>query len=156
MCSFRVSSAILSLRGGAAEFDALTKFSPSVVFEKSAEFINFAGGSLLLVATTIAIIDLIMLAISSLLGTQRKCLFRTGKNSVDSIRYSLGSMVNVGLEILVAADVIDTLTKPAHSYKLETLYKIGMVVIIRTTLAYFLNQEMENIEKKMHHEKLNV
>jgi uncharacterized membrane protein len=57
------------------------------------------------------------------------------------------------LELLVAADVIDTLTKPVHLYKLETLYKIGIVVLIRTALSYFLNKEIEELEHKIHRGK---
>jgi len=52
-------------------------------------------------------------------------------------------------ELLVSADVIDTLTKPASSYTQESLIKIAFVVAIRTVLSYFLGKELEELEKKV-------
>lgn len=87
-------------------------------------------------------------------------------------------------ELLVAADVIETLCKPSAEYTLESLYKvydwliislnntkfrifrsmnvlllfvyqIGLVVVIRTVLSYFLEIEIEGIEHKLHKLKWN-
>jgi uncharacterized membrane protein len=41
------------------------------------------------------------------------------------------------------------LTKSAHSYHIETLYKIMAIVVIRTTLAYFLGKEVVELEHKL-------
>jgi hypothetical protein len=41
-------------------------------------------------------------------------------NKLDKIRLTLGSIITFSLELLVAADVIDTLTKPAHAYKVNS------------------------------------
>ena len=53
----------------------------------------------------------------------------------------------------MAADVIDTLTKPAHEYTIESLYKIGLVVVIRTVLSYFLEKEVEGLEARLKNQK---
>mmetsp|Transcript_17985 Transcript_17985/g.49935 ORF Transcript_17985/g.49935 Transcript_17985/m.49935 type:complete len:107 (-) Transcript_17985:1165-1485(-) len=58
-------------------------------------------------------------------------------------------MVAFSLLLLVAADVLETLLKPGHEYAIQELcYKIAWIGGIRTTLAYFLGKETEEI---MHH-----
>lgn len=154
LSSFPLSSTllILNIRGGRAHGDGgshsiakpLLDLSFShELFEAAATAINFVGGLVLLVAAVIAIINTAHLTLLSLGDRKGKILIGKGEASLDSIRLSLGSMITYSLELLVAADVIDTLTKPAHEYKIESLYKIGLVVVIRTTLAYFLGKEIE-------------
>lgn len=50
----------------------------------------------------------------------------------------------LGLEFMVAADIIETVFKPS----LEHLGVLGGIVIIRTVLNYFLNMELEHIKKE--------
>ncbi len=61
----------------------------------------------------------------------------------DSIRYGLGMYLLLGLEFMVAADIIETVFKPS----LEHLGVLGGIVIIRTLLNYFLNKELEHIKR---------
>jgi len=136
------TSSFLSIRGGAKHSLVDFSWTPHV-FETAADVINFTGGTVLLVASALAIFN-------TLLHTYTKVVGHGKAQSLDTIRLHLGSWVTFSLELLVAADVIDTLTKPAHMYKMESLYKIGLVVIIRTTLAYFLGKELEEIEKRVH------
>ncbi|MCB9807377.1 DUF1622 domain-containing protein [Candidatus Peribacteria bacterium] len=82
--------------------------------------------------------------ISLELGTKSKYI------SHDAIRYRLGVYLLLGLEFLVAADIIETVFKPS----LEQLGVLGGIVIIRTLLNYFLNKELEHIkhDQKMKNE----
>ena len=111
---------------------------PEEVFELSANAINLAGGSMLVVACLVAIADAVQLKLKLKKGV-----------SLDSIKLELGQAIIFALELLVAADVIETLTKSAHSYHIETLYKIMAIVVIRTTLAYFLGKEVVELEHKL-------
>ena len=80
--------------------------------EKAASVINATGGLLLLFAATVAIIETLYLGFNELFGRKIDSLiFSKHHPGIDTIRYTLGSMVTFALEILVAADVIDTLTK---------------------------------------------
>ena len=119
------------------------------IFELSAEVINSVGGVILVGVTLISILHTLQYFINELIGSAEKPSpkFWLGKGvcTLDNIRLRLGSGITFALELLVAADVIDTLTKPVHLYKLETLYKIGIVVLIRTALSYFLNKEIEEL-----------
>ena len=61
----------------------------------------------------------------------------------DSIRYRLGVYILLGLEFLVAADILETVFKPS----LEQLSILGGIVIIRTGLNYFLNKELADLKE---------
>ncbi len=59
--------------------------------------------------------------------------------SINTIRLQFGHSVILGLEFMVAADIIGSLVKPDY-YNLGLL---GILVMIRTILSYFLNLELE-------------
>lgn len=63
----------------------------------------------------------------------------------NAIRYSLGVYLLLGLEFLVAADILETVFKPS----MEQLGILGGIVIIRTLLNFFLNKELEHIQQKI-------
>jgi uncharacterized membrane protein len=63
----------------------------------------------------------------------------------DQIRYSLGIYLLLGLEFLIAADILETVFKPS----LEQLGILAGIVVIRTILNYFLNKELEHIKNKI-------
>ena len=121
------------------------------IFEVSAELINSVGGVILVGVTLISILHTVQYFLYELIGSEKHQKFWIGKGicTLDNIRLRLGSGITFALELLVSADVIDTLTKPAHLYKIETLYKIGIVVAIRTALSYFLNKEIEELQHKV-------
>ena len=54
------------------------------------------------------------------------------------LRHHVGSYLLLGLEFLIAADVIHTLIKPT----LEEVAVLGSIVVIRTILNFFLNKEI--------------
>ncbi|MGL5043201.1 MAG: DUF1622 domain-containing protein [Culicoidibacterales bacterium] len=59
------------------------------------------------------------------------------------LRITLGSYILLGLEVLIAADIIESV---AHRTLDEVLLLIA-IVIIRTAISYFLNKEIEAVEK---------
>ncbi|MFA6080043.1 MAG: DUF1622 domain-containing protein [Candidatus Gracilibacteria bacterium] len=63
---------------------------------------------------------------------------------IDTVRYKLGTYLLLGLEFLVAADILETVFTPT----LERIAILGGIVIIRTVLNFFLNKELERIGKK--------
>jgi uncharacterized membrane protein len=54
------------------------------------------------------------------------------------LRHQLGSYLLLGLEILIAADVIHTVTHPT----LNDMALLGSIVLIRTVISYFLDREL--------------
>lgn len=60
------------------------------------------------------------------------------------IRLNLGRILVLGLEFIVAADLINTMTTPDY-------YSVGIlasIVVIRTVLSYTLNLEISTLSKE--------
>ena len=56
------------------------------------------------------------------------------------LRHVLGYYLLLGLEFLIAADIIDTLMKP----NTQDLIILGAIVAIRTVISYSLNSELSH------------
>src|SRR5437016_14560585 len=56
------------------------------------------------------------------------------------LRQVLGFYLLLGLEFLIAADIIDTLMKPS----VQDLAVLGAIVIIRSIISYSLNAELKS------------
>src|SRR3974377_184579 len=56
------------------------------------------------------------------------------------LRQVLGYYLLLGLEFLIAADIIDTLMKP----NVQDLIVLGAIVLIRTIISYSLNAELRS------------
>jgi uncharacterized membrane protein len=56
------------------------------------------------------------------------------------LRHLLGYYLLLGLEFLIAADIIDTLMKPS----VQDLVVLGTIVLIRTIISYSLNAELKS------------
>ena len=65
------------------------------------------------------------------------------------IRNFLGSYVLLGLEILIAADIIETIIHPTFA----DIVRLAVVVVIRTVISYFLNMEIEKALKDAQNNK---
>jgi uncharacterized membrane protein len=57
---------------------------------------------------------------------------------MEKVRHDIGFHLLVGLEFLIAADIIRTIVKPT----LEELAILGVIVAIRTVIGYFLGKEI--------------
>jgi uncharacterized membrane protein len=63
--------------------------------------------------------------------------------AINSIRLNLGRTIILGLEFIVAADLIGTTTAPDY----YTVGILAIIVIIRTVLSYTLNKELMSLSK---------
>ena len=63
--------------------------------------------------------------------------------ALNKIRIDFGSYIQLGLEFLIAADIIETILKPSN----EDLIQLGGIVLIRILLSYFLTREMNELDK---------
>ena len=59
-------------------------------------------------------------------------------------RKLLASYILLSLEVLVVADIIESVIKPTWT----DILKLALIIIIRTVISYFLNQEIEDKENK--------
>ncbi len=68
-----------------------------------------------------------------------------GRNfEINQIRLDLGQILLLGLEFIVAADLIGTTTAPDY----YTVGILAIIVCIRTLLSYSLTREMNNIQSR--------
>lgn len=102
----------------------------------------------------VAIIDLLAIAIL-LIGAIRFALGfvlaevqRAGARRVRGInhgRVELGRYILAGLEVLIVSDIIHT----ALSLKMIDLLFLGLLVVIRSLISYFLDRELEVVRKEL-------
>lgn len=59
------------------------------------------------------------------------------------LRHLLGYYLLLGLEFLIAADIIDTLMKPTP----QDLLVLGAIIVIRTVISYSLNTELKSEQR---------
>ena len=68
------------------------------------------------------------------------------------IRNFLGSYVLLSLEILIAADIIESIINPTSA----DILRLAAVVVIRTVISYFLHREIQDaLDNEETMEKLN-
>jgi uncharacterized membrane protein len=97
---------------------------------------------LIYVKDTIALMGVVVIVVGAVRAFyQLISLFVNQQVDPNSIRLTLGQSVILGLEFMVGADIIGSLVEP-------TYYNVGLlaiIVLIRTTLSYFLNVEIETL-----------
>lgn len=65
------------------------------------------------------------------------------------IKSFLGSYILLSLEILIAADIIESIIKPTF----QDIAMLAILVVIRTVISYFLNKEIEDALREKENEK---
>ena len=87
----------------------------------------------------IGMIGVAVISVGALKGVYQLIMLLVFKKfSENYIRLQFGNSVILGLEFMVGADIIGSLTAPDY-YNLGLL---GIIVIIRTILSYFLSIEL--------------
>jgi len=100
-------------------------------------WIEYAALLIELLAVTIIIVSIVGALGRYLL---RRVIRRTGDDHYHQLKVSLGKALLLGLEILVAADIIRTVALEAT---LESIVVLGVLVLIRTILSWSLVVEIE-------------
>ena len=77
-------------------------------------------------------------------GLALRSLHRSGngRQAYQVMRESFGGVILLGLEILVAADLVRTV---AVSPTLENVAALGLIVLIRTVLSFSIEVEIEGV-----------
>ena len=100
-----------------------------------------------LVANGGDLIGIAILLIGSVKFVYHYCAFEIRRpadraGAMRKLRLHLGSYIALSLEFLIVSDVIDT----ALSHSLDDFFILGMLVAIRTGIAYFLGKEMAELK----------
>lgn len=106
-------------------------------------FFDYIAISISIAGSTIIIWGVVINAFRFLKLEYKKLLNQDVAGTDDKIRHALGSYLRLGLDFMVAADIIRTIQNPV----LQELYVLAFIVAIRSVISFFLQKEMEN-EKK--------
>ncbi|MCG8420745.1 MAG: DUF1622 domain-containing protein [Proteobacteria bacterium] len=68
--------------------------------------------------------------------------------TMPNVQFTLGTYILVGLEFMVGQDIVETVINT----EFEHLVGLGMIVVIRTVLEYFLGKEVEHLAHETAHE----
>src|SRR3954447_7362216 len=89
-----------------------------------------------------AAVLLLGLFVSAWLGIRVLRTTQDGRRAYLVLRQSFGGVILLGLEILVAADLVRTV---AVQPTLESVLVLGLIVVIRTVLSFSLETEIEGV-----------
>ncbi len=106
------------------------------LYQQISEVINVVGFAIIVLGAARGIVFYI----------RHEALRLTGKedqHAVDVIRGDFGAYLLLGLEFLVAGDIIITLIEPTN----EKLIQLGAVIAIRTVTAYFVGRERAELHQ---------
>jgi len=65
--------------------------------------------------------------------------------NLQKMRCALGVKIVFALELMIISDLIETVVNQS----LEELYMVGVLVVIRTAISFFLNKEIQEIESEL-------
>lgn len=101
-----------------------------------------------IIATIISVISLLIVAYGVFVGfvafLRNEIKRFNGTYTVNNIRQlraDFGSYLLLGLEFLIASDILKTVVDPS----LDELAILGGVVVVRTILSVFLNKEIKEL-----------
>ena len=100
-------------------------------------WIEYAALLIELLAVAIIVVSIIVSVGRYLFRTVTR---RTDQNHYHELKVSLGKALLLGLEVLVAADIVRTVALEAT---LESVIVLGLLVLIRTFLSWALVVEIE-------------
>ena len=92
-----------------------------------------------LVAAVVLIIELAWSTVLSVWVWRRS---GSGTQAYRTLRRSIGGVLLLGIEVLVAADLIDNV---AVEPTLESVAVLGLIVVIRTVLSFSLEIEIDGV-----------
>jgi len=101
------------------------------VLQIIAEVVGIAGITIIAWGVVVTFVRFILYDLSHIRG-------RGQRKKREALRHQLGSYLLLGLEFLIAADVVNTVGDP-------TFEKVGLlaaIVAVRTAISFFLDKEM--------------
>lgn len=105
------------------------------------QFLSEINSAINIVAKVIELCGVLTIILGGIASTVNyfRCRFARKENAYENFRGSLGKAVLLGLEFLVAGDIIGTV---AVEPTFKSLGVLGLIVIIRTFLSFSLEVEI--------------
>lgn len=87
----------------------------------------------------------VVLCVRDFLTSQFRQMGRTERmRKLAGAKNRLGGYILLALEVLIVADIIDSIAKPTF----EDILRLAAIVAIRTVISYFLNKEIRDSEQQ--------
>ncbi len=102
-------------------------------------FLEVLVGLINLTSIVVLLIGIVKVIIDLVIAEKNRLTRRETTQTNNFIKAFFGSYVLLSLEILIAADIMESILKPT----LVDIARLGAIVIIRTLISYFLNQEVK-------------
>ena len=102
----------------------------SLLFDAVGIFLIILGGAL-------AVVEWIKIQIVHLRSREKQ------KSEVQDLRIHFAQKMVLGLEFFLAGDIIRLIATPT----IDVLLRVGVIIVIRTILAYFLSREIRELRK---------
>lgn len=107
------------------------------LFSGVAHIIDIVGILILLYGFILAFKDLITFETERFRGKKRTM-------TAHMVRCKLGTYILIGLEFMIVSDIINSFV----SHEMNELVYLGVTVIIRTTISFFLGKEIEKLPEE--------
>lgn len=111
-----------------------------------------AQHTMLLLADTIQLCAAVLIGLAAAQATVRSLVifFRRGsvESATEDVRLRFGRWLVLALEFQVAADILRTAVAPTWN----EIGQLAAIIVLRTVLNYFLQQEMEKAARKGSHQ----
>lgn len=129
---------LLSLEGGQSDVD-LTSETP--IEEQLKTIFSYLSIGIE-IAASLVVFGAVLRGIIAYLGLIINYPHRH-LNGTEVIRLKLGRGLALGLEFTIASDILRTIVAPTRN----DIINLGAIVLLRTLLTYFLEQEIQQVEK---------
>jgi uncharacterized membrane protein len=140
-----------------------TKDGIATFLHSSTRLITAGGGVVLTVGFALAVINMLVVCFNSITGKELPLLLDMSYSSAKAtskkeatfgrVRLQLGELTALGLEILVVADVMESLCLTPEAFNWSTLGKMASIAVFRTALAVALGREVSEIGEKIEEEE---
>lgn len=81
--------------------------------------------------------------VKSLFGFIKSELRLSNDHNLSTLRVQLGTYILLGLDFYIVSDIIHSMIKP----ELNELISLALIVVLRTTIGFFLSKEIAEIKK---------
>ncbi len=78
----------------------------------------------------------------------KNALAKHSANGLSQVRLTLGTYILLGLDFYIVSDIVHSMIRP----ELNELINLALIVVMRTTIGFFLSKEIADIEKSSVHE----
>jgi uncharacterized membrane protein len=111
------------------------------ILRTAAEHVAYVAEALAMLAVTFGLVRVVWLYVTAVFASE-------GGVSHIRIRLELAQSLVLGLEFLLAADILRTAIAPSW----DAIGRLAAIVLIRTVLNFFLQREMEHEAKELREE----